>query len=84
MMVLKATNIAGFEAAAWQSLVAPAGTPAELGQRYNKALVSVTAKTATAREEQCRTDRKEGVNGRGQEHAQPKEVFICLCKASAP
>ncbi len=41
-----AAGTAGFEAVAWQSLVAPAGTPVELVQRYSEVLASVMAQPA--------------------------------------
>jgi tripartite-type tricarboxylate transporter receptor subunit TctC len=38
-----AAGTSGFEAVAWQSLVAPAGTPRELINRYSDALAKVMA-----------------------------------------
>jgi tripartite-type tricarboxylate transporter receptor subunit TctC len=38
-----AAGTRGFEAVAWQSLVAPAGTPRELVQKYAEALAKVIA-----------------------------------------
>ena len=56
-----AAGTQGFEAVAWQSLVAPAGTPAELVRKYNEALAQVMAnKELRARLE---ADGFEPVNG---------------------